>query len=76
MIYVNGIEAKRKPAAGTLNSTALPLIFGNNGSNGGQYFNGALDNLKIYNKALTADEVKNYLLQVPRRPMINPPLHY
>ncbi|MBK6390313.1 MAG: T9SS type A sorting domain-containing protein [Saprospiraceae bacterium] len=58
IIYVNGIEAKRKPAAGTLNSTALPLIFGNNGSNGGQYFNGALDNLKIYNKALTADEVK------------------
>jgi Concanavalin A-like lectin/glucanases superfamily/Secretion system C-terminal sorting domain len=58
IIYVNGIETKRKPATGTLNSTARPLVFGNNPIEGGQYFNGALDNVKIYNKALTAAEVK------------------
>ena len=57
IIYVNGIEAKRKPATGTLNSTARPLVFGNNPIEGGQYFDGALDNVKIYNKALTAEEV-------------------
>jgi hypothetical protein len=34
------------------------LVFGNNPIEGGQYFNGALDNVKIYNKALTAAEVK------------------
>ena len=58
IIYVNGIETKRKPATGTLNNTARPLVFGNNPIEGGQYFNGALDNVKIYNKALTAAEVK------------------
>ena len=58
IIYVNGVETKRKPAAGKLNSTARNLYFGNNGSNGGQYFIGALDNVKIYNKALTAGEAK------------------
>ncbi len=57
IIYVNGIETKRKPADGTLNSTTHPLVFGSNPIEGGQYFNGALDNVKIYNKALTAAEV-------------------
>ena len=58
IIYVNGIETNRVPALGKLNSTARPLVFGCNPIEGGQYFNGALDNLKIYNKALTAAEVK------------------
>jgi chitodextrinase len=58
IIYVNGIETKRVPAPGTLNNTARPLVFGNNPIEGGQYFVGALDNVKIYNKALTAAEVK------------------
>ena len=56
IIYVNGIEANRKPAAGTLNTTARPLGFGSNPVDGGQYFIGALDEVKIYNKALTAEE--------------------
>lgn len=56
IIYVNGVEVNRKPALGKLNSTARPLGFGNNPIEGGQYFNGALDNVKIYNKALTAAE--------------------
>ncbi len=56
IIYVNGVEVNRKPALGKLNSTARPLGFGNNPIEGGQYFQGALDNVKIYNKALTAEE--------------------
>ena len=57
IVYVNGIETNRKPAAGKLNSTARVLAFGNNPIDGGQYFTGALDNVKIYNKALTAAEI-------------------
>ena len=57
IIYVNGVVANTKPAAGKLNNTARILGIGNNPIDGGQYFNGALDNLKIYNKALTAAEV-------------------
>lgn len=59
IIYLDGKEVNRVPAAGTLNSTARPLGIGNNPIQGGQYFIGALDELKIYNRALTADEVEN-----------------
>ena len=41
----------------SIRSTARPLGIGNNPIEGGQYFIGALDNLKIYNKALTAAEI-------------------
>ena len=58
IIYVNGIEANRKPAAGTLNATARPLAFGGNPIDGGQYFEGALDNVKIYNRALSGEEIE------------------
>lgn len=57
IIYVNGIEVNRKPAPGKLNATTRPLCFGNNPIEGGQYFIGALDNVKIYNKALTGAEI-------------------
>ena len=57
IIYVNGQEVNRKPVLGKLNSTGLPLGFGNNPIEGGQYFIGALDNVKIYNKALTESEI-------------------
>ena len=58
IIYVNGQQANIKPVNTKLNSTSLPLGFGNNPIEGGQYFNGALDNVKIYNKALTAGEIQ------------------
>jgi chitodextrinase len=57
IIYVNGQQTKIKPVLGKLNSTARPLCFGSNPIEGGQYFIGALDNVKIYNKALTAAEI-------------------
>jgi hypothetical protein len=58
IIYINGVEVNKKPAPGKLNATARPLCFGSNNVEGGQYFTGALDNVKIYNKALTAAEVR------------------
>ncbi len=58
IVYVNGQQTKIKPTLGKLNSTARPLCFGSNPIEGGQYFIGALDNVKIYNKALTAGEVE------------------
>ena len=57
IIYVNGQQVKIKPVNTKLNSTARKLCFGNNPIEGGQYFQGALDNVKIYNKALTAAEI-------------------
>lgn len=57
IIYVNGLQTNIKPVPTKLNSTSLPLGFGNNPIEGGQYFIGALDNVKIYNKSLTAAEI-------------------
>jgi hypothetical protein len=59
IVYVNGQQTKIKPTLGKLNSTARPLCFGSNPVEGGQYFIGALDNVKIYNKALTSGEIRN-----------------
>ncbi len=57
IIYVNGEEVNSKPVPTKLNSTSRPLCFGSNPIEGGQYFQGALDNVKIYNKALSAAEI-------------------
>ncbi|MBL0023977.1 MAG: hypothetical protein IPO98_02680 [Saprospiraceae bacterium] len=57
IIYVNGQQVASKPVATKLNSTNRALCFGSNNVDGGQYFPGALDNVKIYNKALTPAEI-------------------
>ena len=57
IIYVNGAEVNSKPVATKLNSTSFPLGFGSNPIDGGQYFIGGLDEVKIYNKGLTAQEI-------------------
>jgi hypothetical protein len=57
-VYVNGFEANSKPVIGALNPTARPMGIGNNPVDGGQYFNGGLDELKIYNRALTPEEIE------------------
>ncbi len=59
LIYVNGQLTNSKPVPTKLNSTARPLCFGSNPIEGGQYFLGALDNIKIYNKALSVGEIGN-----------------
>lgn len=58
IIYLDGVEVNRKPVATKLNSTALPFGMGNNPIDGGQFFQGALDEVKLYNKALTGEEIQ------------------
>ena len=60
-IYVNGEMVNEVSAPGTLNATNRPFCMGSNPIEGGQYFHGALDEVKLYNKALTGEEaVKLY----------------
>jgi len=56
LIYKDGALANTKPVNTKLNATGRDLAMGNNPIEGGQYFLGALDNVKIYNRAVTADE--------------------
>jgi chitodextrinase len=57
IIYVDGVEANRVPAPGKLNSTGRPLAMGSGSNFGEAYFPGALDEVKVYNKALTSEEI-------------------
>ena len=56
-IYINGELVNSQPFATKLNSTGRPLIMASDAVEGGRYFIGALDEVKIYNKALTAAEI-------------------
>jgi len=58
IIYIDGVEVNRISAGGTLNSTGRSLAMANNLEfPGREYFHGALDEVKLYNKALTGDEI-------------------
>lgn len=57
-IYINGVleaTVTDTTTVATTNTTAVTLA---NRSDGVQYFNGSLDELKIFNRALTATEIK------------------
>jgi hypothetical protein len=56
-IFVNGVLANSKDVVGKLNTTQYPLGVGYNPIDGGNYFKGSLDDIQIYNKALTDPEV-------------------
>jgi chitodextrinase len=58
IIYLNGEQVNIKPVPTKLNPTDNPFGMGSNPVEGGQYFNGGLDEVKLYNKALTAAEIQ------------------
>jgi YD repeat-containing protein len=55
-LYVNGSEVATAPAAGPIVSSASPLRLGGN-LIWGEYFAGQLDDVRIYNRALSASEI-------------------
>jgi hypothetical protein len=57
IIYLDGQEVNRVPVPTKLNSTDNPFGMGSNPVEGRQYFHGALDEVKLYNKALTGEEI-------------------
>jgi hypothetical protein len=62
-LYVNGVLENTVPKTGpVLASTAGPLFIGRDqgedGFGGGEFFNGLIDEVEIYNRALTAEEIQ------------------
>jgi hypothetical protein len=55
-LYVNGTLVATKAASGSIAVTANPLRFGGNAI-WGEWFSGALDDLRVYNRALTGGEI-------------------
>lgn len=57
IIYLNGVEANVKSVSGNLNSTNARMGLGYNPIDGGNYYDGALDEVKIYDGALSGQQV-------------------
>ncbi|HZV43108.1 MAG TPA: LamG-like jellyroll fold domain-containing protein, partial [Saprospiraceae bacterium] len=63
-IYINGLEVAQKDVVGDLNPTEYPLGIGYNPVDGGNYFDGTIDQFQIYNYALTQQNIADlYIAQ-------------
>ena len=56
-VYVNGVQVASKAQSGTLLRTTSPLRIGAN-TQWGEYFGGRIDEVRIYNRALTQAEIQ------------------
>jgi Concanavalin A-like lectin/glucanases superfamily/Domain of unknown function (DUF1929)/Bacterial Ig domain/Purple acid Phosphatase, N-terminal domain len=55
-LYVNGVQVASKARTGALTSSTSPLRIGGNAA-WGEYFSGLIDDVRVYNRALSAAEV-------------------
>lgn len=55
-IYVNGVEVANKPQTGAIDNVAAPIVVGRNAANF-TGFPGKIDEISVYNRALSAEEV-------------------
>jgi PKD repeat protein len=56
-LYVNGVEVANRPQTGPIQTSGGALRIGGN-SIWGEWFSGSIDEVRIYNRALTASEVQ------------------
>src|SRR5438874_8400922 len=55
--YVNGAQVTSRALTGSIVSSTAPLRIGGN-SVWGEYFTGAIDDVRVYNRALSATEIQ------------------
>ena len=58
-VFVNGVEVANRPQAGNIVVGTGVLRIGGNTSYAGEYFKGAVDEVRVYNRALSATEIVN-----------------
>jgi hypothetical protein len=66
-LYTNGVQRTNLPAAGSIATTSDLLAIAKKNTSGvsGDYFNGRLDDVRIYNRALSAAEVAVIMTNAP-----------
>lgn len=67
-IYINGVYDSSVAISGSINYTSLGLYFGYN-SVGGQLYKGLMDDVTIYNRALTDCEIRKLYLNTTSAPV-------
>lgn len=56
-LYVDGVQVGTSAVSGTTTGGTSYLGIGKYGSSGTNYFNGSLDDIRIYSRSLTSDEI-------------------
>jgi hypothetical protein len=65
-LYINGVLDNQKAQSGTIKATTNPFIIGSTYTGAGYKFKGIIDEVLIYNRALSEDEIKaiyNYYMK-------------
>ena len=57
-LYVNGTQVGSRPQTGNMNATNRALRIGGNAVWTDEFFNGLIDDVRVYNRALTAGEIQ------------------
>ncbi|MHC4437210.1 MAG: LamG domain-containing protein, partial [Planctomycetota bacterium] len=57
LVYINGVLDASNPDIGGIVTNEMPLLLGDNPEATGRFFDGMLDEVKIYNRALSAEEI-------------------
>jgi hypothetical protein len=65
-LYVNGVQAASQAVTGTIRTSSGALSIGGNAV-WGEYFRGRLDEVRVYNRALSAAEVQTDMNTPVRR---------
>jgi Concanavalin A-like lectin/glucanases superfamily len=57
-LFVNGAQTASQPASGAITTSTQPLRFGGNSIWNNEWLSGRLDDIRIYNRALSAGEIQ------------------
>jgi hypothetical protein len=57
IIYIDGVEDARAASSGNINSSAYNMVIGHNSQQANRFLTGLVDDVRIYNQALSAAEV-------------------
>jgi len=58
ILYQNGVRVGSKPLHGSINRNWSKVLIGENGQTANRFWNGLIDDVRLYNRALTADEIE------------------
>jgi hypothetical protein len=61
IIYIDGVEDVTYPATGQLNASNFDVYIGENSEAPGRFLKGLVDDVRIYNRAITQDEIQDVM---------------
>ncbi|GAI72483.1 unnamed protein product, partial [marine sediment metagenome] len=64
-IYIDGVLDVTSPGTGQINISTYELWIGTNSQNTGRLLHGLMDDVRIYSRALTEDEIQEVMIGMP-----------